>query len=225
MYCILCQVPRIRTNSAEYASQLLGYFNKVDPCGVLSSLPMRGHFNPGEGGLPAVLPENSHVPTPSEAVAASATTAPSAVIAAASGIAPRDHASVVAEEIAQKTAGGYSSVERAAALKSVKEYVEIRERQAAAATTTTTRPEKAPIGIDAAQVPNLWLAVAHSSTVKSGEVKKVEVDGVPIALWRTATGDVSAVSDVCVHRGASLSRGRVSSDRLICPCEYASMMV
>lgn len=184
---------------------------------------MRGHFNSGEGGLPAVLPEYSHVPTPSGPVAASATTAPSAVFAAASSIAPRDRASVIAEEIAQNTTGGYSSVERAAALKSVREHVEIRERQVVAA--TIKRPNKAPIGIDAARVPNLWLAVAHSSTVKSGEVKKVEVDGVPIALWRTATGDVSARSDVCPHRGASLSRGRVSSDRLICPCEYASMMM
>ncbi|CAM9301310.1 unnamed protein product, partial [Ectocarpus sp. 4 AP-2014] len=67
------------------------------------------------------------------------------------------------------------------------------------------------------RVPNLWLAVAHSSDVKAGEVKKVEVDGVPIALWRTSTGSVSAQSDVCIHRGASLARGWIANDRLVCP--------
>ncbi|CAN0521030.1 unnamed protein product, partial [Ectocarpus sp. 8 AP-2014] len=64
-----------------------------------------------------------------------------------------------------------------------------------------------------------WLAVAHSSDVKAGEVKKVEVDGVPIALWRTSTGSVNAQSDVCIHRGASLARGWIANDRLVCPCE------
>lgn len=103
---------------------------------------------------------------------------------------------------------------RAAALKSVTEQVQIREQRAA-----KSAPGRAPAGIDPVRVPNLWLAVAHSSSVRSGEVKKVEVDGVPIALWRNAAGDVSAVSDVCIHRGASLSRGWISSDRLICPCE------
>ncbi|CAN0321784.1 unnamed protein product, partial [Hapterophycus canaliculatus] len=69
----------------------------------------------------------------------------------------------------------------------------------------------------ATRVPNLWLAVAHSASVKVGEVKKVVVDGVPIALWRTAVGAVAAQSDVCIHRGASLARGWVTNDRLVCP--------
>ena len=157
--------------------------------------------------------------------------------------APRDHAATVAAEIAQKLAEGRAdglgsvvdggvgqqqqqqqplpSSFRAAALKSVTDHVEIRERRAAEnkGTGKGTGRATAPAGIDATRVPNLWLAVAHSSTVKAGEVKKVEVDGVPIALWRTATGEVSAQSDVCIHRGASLARGWVANDRLVCPCE------
>jgi phenylpropionate dioxygenase-like ring-hydroxylating dioxygenase large terminal subunit len=46
---------------------------------------------------------------------------------------------------------------------------------------------------------------------------KVVVDGKPLALWRTPTGAVQAISDVCIHRGASLSNGWVQHDRLVCP--------
>lgn len=143
------------------------------------------------------------------------------------GMGPRGHAESIAEEIAQNLAQGTrpslggansttSSDFRAAALQqSATEFVETRERRAEA-----TRSSRGPPGIDPTRVPNLWLAVAHSSSVKAGEVTKVEVDGVPIALWRSVTGALSAVSDVCIHRGASLARGWVTNDRLVCPCEF-----
>lgn len=154
--------------------------------------------------------------------------------AADSGVAPENHATTVAKGIAQKIAEGSISMDqlqgstieggstgqssssdfRTSAVKSMTEYVQPRERRAAA-----TLSSKAPAGIDVTRVPNLWLAVAHSSSLKIGKVKKVEVDGVPIALWRSTTGAVSALSDVCIHRGASLSRGWIASDRLVCPCE------
>lgn len=147
---------------------------------------------------------------------------------------PVHHASSVAKEIAQKIAKGGSEspaaeaapswswgvssddpVFRAAALKSVTNHVVSKEKQQVA----TAKARTGPARIDATRVPNLWLAVAHSSDLKAGEVKKVEVDGIPLSLWRSATGEVSAISDVCIHRGASLSRGWVSVDRLVCPCE------
>lgn len=143
------------------------------------------------------------------------------------GMGPRGHAESIAEEIAQTLAQGTrpslgavnsttSSDFRAAALQQrATQFVETRERRAEA-----TRPSRGPPGIDPTRVPNLWLAVAHSSSVKAGEVKKVEVDGVPIALWRSVTGALSAVSDVCIHRGASLARGWITNDHLVCPCEF-----
>ncbi|CBN75826.1 Rieske (2Fe-2S) domain protein [Ectocarpus siliculosus] len=189
---------------------------------VHSVLPTRGAFDLPP--LPAALPEYS---LESEAAAAAAA-------AASAAVPPRDHAASVAEEIAQKIAegggpdvGGRATAGelqltpsgfRAAALQSVTGHVEIRERRAAE-TGTGTGKAKAPAGIDPTRVPNLWLAVAHSSDVKAGEVKKVEVDGVPIALWRTSTGSVSAQSDVCIHRGASLARGWIANDRLVCPSQ------
>eukprot|EP00903_Cladosiphon_okamuranus_P007084 g6884.t1 len=150
-----------------------------------------------------------------------------------------DLAASVATEIAHKIAEGKKIAEntgtssvgraidggnqapstfRAAALKSVTDNIEIRERRAAEiGTRAGTGKAKGPAGIDTMRVPNLWLAVAHSSSLKAGEVKKVEVDGVPIALWRTALGDISAQSDVCIHRGASLARGWIANNRLVCP--------
>ena len=179
--------------------------------GIHSIFPTGGSLNfasPKRESFPKYLFEP-------EATAASAASAPP-------GTGPRDHAENIAEEIAQKIARGMGSLPgvpesttssdfRAAALQSVTEHVEIRERRAEAT--------RGPAGIDATRVPNLWMAVAHSSSIKAGEVKKVEVDGVPIALWRSTDGTLSAMSDVCIHRGASLARGWISVDRLVCPCE------
>lgn len=163
---------------------------------------------------------------------APAPTGTTAVAAAASAVAPGDHAASAAAENAPNIPEGESSVGqlggadadtitppsfRAAAVRIVKERLENRERRATAATTRKSRG--VPAGIDVTRVPNLWLAVAHSSSLKAGKAMKVEVDGVPLALWRSATGSVTAMSDVCIHRGASLARGWVATDRLVCPCE------
>jgi len=45
---------------------------------------------------------------------------------------------------------------------------------------------------------------------------RVELGNTPVALTRV--GDtVHAVRDVCAHRGAPLSEGRLSGARLVCP--------
>lgn len=197
------------------------------------------NFGPGPDSQPTntvhtILPTGGafDLPLPD---APPATAAPLPEYSLENDQAPDDHAASVAAEIAHKiaegkkiasaaAAGGQApppSMFRAAALKSVTDHVEIRERRAAEiGTGTGTSKAKGPAGIDTMRVPNLWLAVAHSSSLKVGEVKKVEVDGVPIALWRTAMGGVSAQSDVCIHRGASLARGWISNDRLVCPCKF-----
>ena len=217
----------ITTHLNDYAPQLVGLGTK--PGGAIRStvhsiLPTGGFFN-FVAPKPTVLPEYSLEPG-----GAPTSSAPATAAAAASAVAPRDHAASAAAEIARKIAEGGSSVGqldgsdvdietppslREAAVQSVKEHLEIRERRAA----VTTRPTRGPTGIDSTRVPNLWLAVAHSSSLKAGKATKVEVDGVPIALWRNAAGSVSAMSDVCIHRGASLARGWVAADRLVCPCE------
>lgn len=211
-------------------------FTDNAPGTINSILPTRGAF--GIGLKQTLLPEYSVDPTGSDAAAAADAAAATAAATAAADVATRDHAASIAEKIARKMAEhsdeappptdgfprpavvegtrGVNSndpVFRAAALKSITTHVVGVEKKAAATS------KAAPARIDANRVPNLWLAVAHSSSLKPGQVKKVEVDGVPIVLWRSATGEVSALSDVCIHRGASLSRGWVGTDRLVCPCE------
>lgn len=50
------------------------------------------------------------------------------------------------------------------------------------------------------KVPNAWLAVCHSYALKPKELKKIIVDEKPICLFRTASGEVKAISDICLHR-------------------------
>ncbi|WP_353827612.1 non-heme iron oxygenase ferredoxin subunit [Agromyces sp. SYSU T0242] len=48
------------------------------------------------------------------------------------------------------------------------------------------------------------------------EARKVEVDGVPIAVVKDAAGDIFAIGDTCTHGDISLSEGFVEDDTLEC---------
>ena len=65
-------------------------------------------------------------------------------------------------------------------------------------------------------IKNQWYAVEFGSAVGAQPVK-VPVHGHDLALFRTSDGAVHAHSDLCVHRGGSLSGGRVVGDCLECP--------
>ena len=63
---------------------------------------------------------------------------------------------------------------------------------------------------------NDWHIVARSSDILDGQVKAASLLGEDLALWR-ADGQLMAWKDLCVHRGARLSGGAVSAERLSCP--------
>jgi phenylpropionate dioxygenase-like ring-hydroxylating dioxygenase large terminal subunit len=67
---------------------------------------------------------------------------------------------------------------------------------------------------------NDWLAVAWSSSVPPGKLLSVRVLERDLALWRGESG-LHAWRDLCVHRGAKLSLGKVSkwkdADCVACP--------
>ena len=67
-------------------------------------------------------------------------------------------------------------------------------------------------------IPN-WYVVEESSVVVPNKPHKVELANSPIAIWKTPENQYAAISDVCPHRGASLSKGRIDSTRgcLVCP--------
>ena len=73
--------------------------------------------------------------------------------------------------------------------------------------------------------PASWYPLCRSSELKHGQVIKRNAFGMPLAVFRTASGKIGAVHSECAHMGADLSRGRVSGERLQCPLhewEYSS---
>jgi 3-phenylpropionate/trans-cinnamate dioxygenase ferredoxin component len=58
-------------------------------------------------------------------------------------------------------------------------------------------------------------ACALSELVQD-EARRVEIDGVPMALVLDSNGDVHAIGDTCTHGDISLSEGFVDGDSLEC---------
>ena len=61
-----------------------------------------------------------------------------------------------------------------------------------------------------------WTPVALARDLPRLGVVPVCVDGVDIALWRSASGRVAAWADRCPHRGMRLSHGFVRGEALSC---------
>jgi len=64
-------------------------------------------------------------------------------------------------------------------------------------------------------VSNDFVAVGSLKEIPSGHTKQVDVDGVRVLLVRVQDR-VYAISDVCTHRGASLSLGRLRGNVITC---------
>lgn len=61
-----------------------------------------------------------------------------------------------------------------------------------------------------------WLAVAEISQLRGRKRKKVDVDGVPVALFLVGS-DVYALADTCIHEERSLSKGALLRGCIVCP--------
>ena len=70
--------------------------------------------------------------------------------------------------------------------------------------------------IDDPVLVNDWHIVARSTEIADGEVKAASLLGEDLVLWRAA-GQLMAWKDLCVHRGARLSLGAISGERIACP--------
>ncbi|NBX41688.1 MAG: aromatic ring-hydroxylating dioxygenase subunit alpha, partial [Gammaproteobacteria bacterium] len=64
---------------------------------------------------------------------------------------------------------------------------------------------------------NLWYVAALESDVPSDRPLGVRMLGQDLVLFRDAEGVIRALSDVCVHRGGSLCRGKLQAGRVACP--------
>ncbi len=71
---------------------------------------------------------------------------------------------------------------------------------------------------------NNWYAAAAVDSIGDGPVR-VKMLGCEFVLFKTGEGEIACLSDVCCHRGASLSRGRLVNSCIKCPFhgwEYAA---
>jgi phenylpropionate dioxygenase-like ring-hydroxylating dioxygenase large terminal subunit len=63
---------------------------------------------------------------------------------------------------------------------------------------------------------NLWYAVEFSDAIGTNP-KLVKILQQEVVIYRTSDGQLHAMPDRCVHRGASLALGSIEHDCLVCP--------
>ena len=59
---------------------------------------------------------------------------------------------------------------------------------------------------------DIWYFAALSTDLKPGKLQRLELLGDPILVGRTRSGEVFALKDICPHRAAPLSAGRLMND-------------
>ena len=66
-------------------------------------------------------------------------------------------------------------------------------------------------------IPLFW-KIANKNEFKNNKPKRYLFDGYPIAIYKDNNNNITGISDICIHRGASLSHGKVLSNNCIqCP--------
>ena len=60
-------------------------------------------------------------------------------------------------------------------------------------------------------ITNRWYAVMDSGAVKKGRLVAAKRFGKELVFFRTASGEVAAVTSLCAHRGASLCNGWIEN--------------
>jgi phenylpropionate dioxygenase-like ring-hydroxylating dioxygenase large terminal subunit len=64
---------------------------------------------------------------------------------------------------------------------------------------------------------NLWYMAALSHSLNSGSMRREIVCAEPVLLGRTKEGNAFALRDICPHRAAPLSAGRIRDGEVECP--------
>ncbi|MDI3472271.1 MAG: hypothetical protein PWQ20_426 [Thermotogaceae bacterium] len=65
-------------------------------------------------------------------------------------------------------------------------------------------------------IKNHWYVVLSSKEVKNKPVGVTRF-GEKLAFWRDSSGGINCISDICCHRGASISHGKIKEDLIACP--------
>lgn len=64
---------------------------------------------------------------------------------------------------------------------------------------------------------NFWYPIGLSSEVTGDTPFRAQVFGLHFVAFRDSAGTAHVISDTCVHRGGSLSKGKIKGDRVACP--------
>lgn len=66
---------------------------------------------------------------------------------------------------------------------------------------------------------NKWYVIGESKKFEVNKPNKITLNNIEIAVWRDNNNRYSAVHNICPHRGASLSAGRIDSHTgcIVCP--------
>jgi phenylpropionate dioxygenase-like ring-hydroxylating dioxygenase large terminal subunit len=72
-------------------------------------------------------------------------------------------------------------------------------------------------GLDDPILLTQWLAIAWSTEIAPNQLLARQILNRDIVLWRDSTNTLHCWRDLCIHRGAKLSLGKVSNDCVICP--------
>lgn len=86
---------------------------------------------------------------------------------------------------------------------------------------TSTRPSTSTSALRPPAVVPYWYLICPSADLPRGGVKRIELAGLPIVLFRgRETGVVHALPAHCAHQGVDLARGHVVRDCLRCPLHH-----
>jgi nitrite reductase/ring-hydroxylating ferredoxin subunit/uncharacterized membrane protein len=66
-------------------------------------------------------------------------------------------------------------------------------------------------------VPKSFVAVLDDAELRGEELRRVDVDGVPVLLARSRAGEVCALANTCTHLGGPLAEGTREGDTVTCP--------
>jgi phenylpropionate dioxygenase-like ring-hydroxylating dioxygenase large terminal subunit len=64
---------------------------------------------------------------------------------------------------------------------------------------------------------NDWHVVAAAADMVAGELTPLTLFERDLVGWRDSGGEVHVWDDLCIHRGARLSKGFIQNDRVVCP--------
>jgi phenylpropionate dioxygenase-like ring-hydroxylating dioxygenase large terminal subunit len=64
---------------------------------------------------------------------------------------------------------------------------------------------------------NFWYPICTTEELNEANPRRAELLGVRLVAFRDESGDAHVMADTCVHRGGSLSKGKVIGDSVQCP--------